>query len=131
MIAKQNLEDFFNCLFGFMKISPRKYLADQTQKLNLVSSSKWLAIVSAIAIIYYGGAKVGIAIALPIPPGNITAVWFPSAIAWIAILGRGYSISPGILIADFLAAIPNFLDGTHDPRQSLAICSICSLAALL
>ena len=131
MIAKQNVEEFFKCLFLLMKLSPRKYLADQTQKLNLVSSSKWLAIVTAIAIIYYGGAKVGIAIALPIPPGNITAVWLPSAIAWIAILGRGYNIFPGILIADFLAAIPSFLDGTHDPRQSLAVCSISSFAALI
>ncbi len=131
MIAKQNLEDFFNCLFGFMKISPRKYLADQTQKLNLVSSSKWLAIVSAIAIIYYGGAKLGIAIALPIPPGNITAVWLPSAIAWIAILGRGYNIFPGILIADFLAALPSYFDGTHDPLQSLAVCSVGSFGALI
>src|SRR4028118_1770011 len=97
MIAKQNVENFFKCLFLLMKLSPRKYLADQTQKLNLVSSSKWLAIVTAIAIIYYGGAKLGIAIALPIPPGNIAALWLPSAIAWIAILGRGYNIFPGIL----------------------------------
>lgn len=131
MIAKENVEEFFKCLFLLMKLSPKKYLADQTQKLNLASSSKWLAIVSAIAIMYYGAAKLGIAVALPIPPGNITAVWFPSAIAWIAILARGYNISPGILIADFLAAIPSFLDGTQDPRQSLAICSICSFAALL
>ena len=131
MVAKQNVEEVFKCLFLLMKLSPRKYLADQTQKLNLVSSSKWLAIVSAVAIIYYGAAKLGILVALPIPPGNITAVWFPSAIAWIAILGRGYSIYPGILLADFLAAIPNFLDGIHHPGQSVAIGSICSFAALL
>jgi len=114
-----------------MKLSPIKYLGDAAQKLNFASTSKWLAIVSAIAIIYYGGAKVGIAIALPIPPGNITAVWLPSAIAWIAILGRGANIFPGILIADFLVAIPSFFDGTHDPLQSLAVCSFGSLAALI
>ena len=131
MIAKQNVEEFFKCLFLLMKLSPRKYLADQTQKLNLVSSSKWLAIVTAIAIIYYGGAKLGIAIALPIPPGNITAVWLPSAIAWIAILGRGYNIFPGILIADFLAALPSYFDGTHDPLQSFAVCSVGSFGALI
>src|SRR4028118_70687 len=131
MIAKQNVENFFKCLFLLMKLSPRKYLADQTQKLNLASSSKWLAIVSAIAIMYYGAAKLGMAVALPIPPGNITAVWFPSAIAWIAIFGRGYNISLGIWLADFLAAIPSFLDGIHDPRQSLVICSLCSLGGLL
>ena len=131
MIAKQKLEEFFKCLFWLMKLFPRKYLADHTQKLNLVSSSKWLAIVSAIGIIYYGGSKLGMVVALPIPPGNITAVWFPSAIAWIAILGRGYNISLGIWLADFLAAIPSFLDGIHDPRQSLVICSLCSLGGLL
>lgn len=131
MIAKQNVEEFFKCLFLLMKLSPRKYLADQTQKLNLVSSSKWLAIVSAIAIMYYGAAKLGMAVALPIPPGNITAVWFPSAIAWGAIVGRGFNIFPGIWIADFLAAIPSFLDGIHDPRQSVVICLVCSLGNLL
>ena len=131
MIAKQNFEGFFNCLFGIMKLSPRKYLAEQTQKLNFASTSKWLAIVSAIALIYYGGAKVGIAIALPIPPGNITAVWLPSAIAWIAILGQGYNIFPGILIADFLASLPSYFDGTQYPLQSLAVCSVGSLAALI
>jgi len=131
MRAKQNVEEFFNCLFVFMKLSPRKYLGDAAQKLNFASSSKWLAIVSAIALIYYGGAKVGIAIALPIPPGNITAVWLPSAIAWIAILRRGYNIFPGIWIADFLASFPGFFDGTHDPLQSLAVCSVASFAPLI
>src|SRR4028118_515753 len=131
MIAKKNLEEFFKCLFLLMKLSPRKYLADQTHTLNLVSTSKWLAIVSAIAIMYYSAAKLGMAVALPIPPGNITAVWFPSAIAWIAILGRGYNISPGIWLAHFLAATPSFLDAIHDPRQSLVICSLCSLGGLL
>src|SRR4028119_1679159 len=131
MVVKQNVEEVFKCLFLLMKLSPRKYLADQTQKLNFASSSKWLAIVSAIAIIYYGGAKLGIVVALPIPPGNITAVWFPSAIAWIAILGRGYNISLGIWSADFLAGIPSFLDSIHDPRQSLVICSVCSFVNLL
>ena len=131
MIAKQNVEEFFKCLFLLMKLSPRKYLADQTQKLNLVSSSKWLAIVSAIGIMYYSAAKLGMAVALPIPPGNITAVWFPSAIAWGAIVGRGFNIFPGIWIADFLAAMPSFLDSIHDPRQSLVICLICSFGNLL
>src|SRR4028119_1943753 len=113
MIAKQNLEEFFKCLFLLMKLSPRKYLADQTHTLNLVSTSKWLAIVSAIAIMYYSAAKLGMAVALPIPPGNITAVWFPSAIAWIAILGLRPNIYPGIFIAEFLAAFPSYFDGTQ------------------
>ena len=131
MIAKQKLEEFFKCLFLLMKLFPRKYLAYQMHKLNLVSTSQWSAIVSAIAIMYYGAAKLGMAVALPIPPGNITAVWFPSAIAWVAIVGRGSNISIGTWLADFLAAIPSFLDSIHDPRQSLVICSLCSLGGLL
>jgi len=114
-----------------MKLSPRKYLAFRTQKLNFASRSKWLAIVSAIGIIYYGAGKLGMAVALPIPPGSITAVWFPSAIAWIAMLWRGYNIFSGIVIADFITAIPNYLDGTHDPFISLAVCSIGSLGAAI
>jgi two-component system NtrC family sensor kinase len=131
MIAKQNLEEFFKCLFLLMKLSPRKYLADQTHKLNLVSTSKWLAIVSAIGIIYYGGSKLGMVVALPIPPGNISAVWFPSAIAWIAMLWRGYNIWPGIFVADFIAGIYNYLEGTHHPLISIAVCSVASLGAAI
>ena len=78
MIAKQNFEEFFNSLFMLMKLSPRKYLGDAGQKLNFASSSKWLAIVGAIGIIYYGASKLGMVVALQIPPGNISAVWFPS-----------------------------------------------------
>ena len=129
MIAKQNLEEFFKCLFLLMKLSPRKYLGDQTHKLNFVSTSKWLAIVSAIGIIYYGGSKLGMVVALPIPPGNISAVWFPSAIAWIAMLWRGYNIWPGIFVADFIAGISNYLEGTHHPLISIAVCSVASLGA--
>lgn len=131
MIAKQNLEEFFKCLFLLMKLSPRKYLGDQTHKLNFVSTSKWLAIVSAIGIIYYGGSKVGMVVALPIPPGNISAVWFPSAIAWIAMLWRGYNIWPGIFVADFIAGISNYLEGTHHPLISIAVCSVASLGAAI
>jgi two-component system NtrC family sensor kinase len=131
MIAKQNLEEFFKCLFLLMKLSPRKYLGDQTHKLNFVSTSKWLAIVSAIGIIYYGGSKLGMVVALPIPPGNISAVWFPSAIAWIAMLWRGYNIWPGIFVADFIAGISNYLEGTHHPLISIAVCSVASLGAAI
>jgi two-component system NtrC family sensor kinase len=111
-----------------MKLYPRKYLARQTQKLNLTSRLKWLAIVSAIAIIYYGAAKLGIAVALPVPPG-ITAVWFPSAIAWSAILWGGFKMSPVIWLIDVIAAIPGYSEGAHNPYISIVVCSICSLGA--
>lgn len=111
-----------------MKLYPRKYLPRQTQKLNLTSRLKWLAIVSAICIIYYGAAKLGIAVALPIPPG-ITAVWFPSAIAWSAILWGGFKMSPVIWLIDVIAAIPGYSEGAHNPYISIVVCSICSLGA--
>ena len=111
-----------------MKLYPRKYLDSQTKKLNLTSRLKWLAIVSAIGIIYYGAAKLGMAVALPIPPG-ITAVWFPSAIAWSAILWGGFKISPVIWLADFIAAIPGYSEGNHNLCISIVVCSICSLGA--
>jgi len=113
-----------------MKLYPRQYLARQTQKLNCTSRLKWLVIVSAIGIIYYGAAKLGIAVALPIPPG-ITAVWFPSAIAWGAMLWRGLNILPVIWLADFIAAIPGYSDGSHDQLISIVVCSVGSLGAAI
>ncbi|MEG4282099.1 MASE1 domain-containing protein [Microcoleus sp. A006_D1] len=114
-----------------MKLYPRKYRAFLTQKLNFTRRLKWLAIVSAIGIIYYGSGKLGMAVALPIPPGSITAVWFPSAIAWGAMLWRGYNIFPAILIADFITAIPNYSDGSNDLLISIVVCSVGSLGAAI
>ncbi|MEG4802791.1 MASE1 domain-containing protein [Microcoleus sp. ARI1-B5] len=114
-----------------MKLYPKKYRAFLAQNFSFANTSKWLAIVSAIGIIYYGASKLGMAVALPIPPGNISAVWFPSAIAWIAMLWRGYNIWPGIFIADFLTAIPNYLEGTHHPLIAIAVGSVGSLGAAI
>ncbi|MEG4321787.1 MULTISPECIES: MASE1 domain-containing protein [unclassified Microcoleus] len=114
-----------------MKLYPRKYLARQTQKITFASRLKWLAILSAISIIYYGACKLGMAVALPIPPGTITAVWFPSAIAWTAMLWRGANIFLAIWLADFIAAIPGYSDGTHDQLISTVVCSVASLGAAI
>ena len=114
-----------------MKLYLRKYLARQTQNLTFASISKWLAIVSAIAIIYYGACKLGMAVALPIPPGTITAVWFPSAIAWTAMLWRGSNIWCAIWLVDFIAAIPGYSDGAHDQSISIFVCSVGSLGAAI
>ena len=114
-----------------MRLYPRKYLAFLRQKLHFASTSKWLAIVSAIGIIYYGAGKLGTAVALPIPPGNITAVWFPSAIAWTAMLWRGFNIFPGILLADIIVTFPSYFNDTHDHSISLAVSSISSFGAVI
>ena len=61
------------------------------RKIDSMSNlSKWLLVAIPLAAVYYGSGKIGIAIALPIPPGNITALWPPSGIAWAANLCFGY-----------------------------------------
>jgi two-component system, NtrC family, sensor kinase len=129
-LTQPKFADFSYYLFDSMKLYPRKYLARQTQNLTFASISKSLAIVSAIAIIYYGATKIGAAVALPIPPG-ITAVWFPSAIAWSAMFWRGFNIFPVIWLVDFIAAIPGYSDGARDQSISIFVCSVGSLGAAI
>jgi two-component system, NtrC family, sensor kinase len=84
-----------------MKLDLKKIKKD----LNFPGFLKWLMTVLAVFITYYYTAKLGLSVSLPIPPGNITAVWFPSAISLVSILWGGYRIFPGILLADFIVSI--------------------------
>jgi two-component system, NtrC family, sensor kinase len=86
-----------------MKLDFKKVKKD----LNFPGFLRWLMAVLGVCITYYYTAKLGLSVSLPIPPGNITAVWFPSAISLVSILWGGYRIFPGILLADFLIYIPN------------------------
>ena len=83
--------------------------------------SKWLLVAIPLAAVYYGSGKIGIAIALPIPPGNITALWPPSGIAWAANLCFGYRFWPAILLADMLTNVPGLYENSHDLTK--AICT--------
>jgi two-component system NtrC family sensor kinase len=130
LLIKPKFAEFSYYLFDIMKLYPRKYLARQTQNLNFASISKSLAILSAIAIVYYGATKIGAALALPIPPG-ITAVWLPSAIAWTAMLWRGSNIWCAIWLVDFIAAIPGYSDGARDQSISIVVCFVASLGTAI
>ena len=66
------------------------------------NSSKKILLVLAIALIYYGTAKLGQYLA--IPPGFITPVYPPSGIALAAILLMGYRVWWGIWLGALVAA---------------------------
>ncbi len=53
-------------------------------------------------VIYYSAAKLSSLVALPMPPGNVSAVWLPASIAWAAIFTIGYRAWWGIGLADAL-----------------------------
>ncbi|MGE5850886.1 MAG: MASE1 domain-containing protein, partial [Candidatus Methylomirabilota bacterium] len=53
-----------------------------------------LARAGGLAAVYFGTAK--LALALAIPPGNATPVWPPSGIALTAVLLFGHRVWPGI-----------------------------------
>jgi two-component system, NtrC family, sensor kinase len=97
---------------------------------SISSLSKWLLVAIPLAAVYYGSGKLGIAIALPIPPGNITALWPPSGIAWAANWCFGYRFWPAILLADMSITVPGLFDTSHDLTKaivtagSIAFCAI-------
>ena len=68
---------------------------------SLTSSRAGLvSVIFGLAALYYAAARPGFMLA--IPPGNVTAVWFPSGIALAAILIFGYRVWPGVWIGSFL-----------------------------
>lgn len=89
----------------------------------------WLAL--ALAAIYYGAGKLGMLLSLPIPPGNITAVWPPAAIAWASVLWFGYLVLPGIWIADFCASIPGNAETTNHILNAIAASGISATGAVI
>ncbi len=98
---------------------------------SLSDLSKSLASIIVLAAIYYGVGKLAISLALPIPPGNITAVWPPSPIAWTAVLLLGYRVLPGIWLGDVLVNTPSYIDTSHDIAWSLIVGGSGAIAATL
>lgn len=98
---------------------------------SLSNFSKWLLVALPLAAIYYGSGKLGIAIALPIPPGNITALWPPSGIAWAANLCFGYRFWPAILLADMLTNVPGLFESSHDLTKTIATAFASGLGAIV
>ncbi len=68
-------------------------------------------------------------LALPIPPGNITPVWPPAAIAWVSILLLGYRVAPAIWIADFVGSVTNNFEVNHNLILAIAFTGVGSLGA--
>jgi two-component system, NtrC family, sensor kinase len=106
----------------------KKFIVRELDSLS--SLSKWLLVAIPLAAVYYGSGKLGIAIALPIPPGNITALWPPSGIAWAANWCFGYRFWPAILLADMSITVPGLFETSHDLTKaivtagSIAFCAI-------
>ncbi|MDX2239747.1 MAG: MASE1 domain-containing protein [Leptolyngbyaceae cyanobacterium bins.302] len=92
---------------------------------------KWLFISFVVGALYLGSAKLGLLLALPIPPGNITAVWPPSAVAWIAVLWLGYRVFPVIWLANLAANLPGILGSSQNWMKALMSTSLIGGAAAL
>src|SRR6059058_1532844 len=68
-------------------------------------SASWparrLVAILALAAVYYGAAKFGLALAYE--NSSVTAVWPPTGIALAALLLGGYRLWPGVALGAFLA----------------------------
>ncbi|MEG3877080.1 MASE1 domain-containing protein [Microcoleus sp. herbarium7] len=109
------------CLF-------KKFRVPEIQSLS--NFSQWLLVAIPLAAIYYGSGKLGIAIALPIPPGNITALWPPSGIAWAANLCLGYRFWPAMLLADMLTNVPGLFETSHDLTKAICTAGASAFCAV-
>ncbi|MEG3841885.1 MASE1 domain-containing protein [Microcoleus sp. herbarium14] len=106
----------------------RRFIVRELDSLS--NLSKWLLVAIPLAAVYYGSGKLGIAIALPIPPGNITALWPPSGIAWAANWCLGYRFWPAILLADMLTNVPGLYENSHDLTKAFATAGASAFGAV-
>jgi integral membrane sensor domain MASE1 len=60
----------------------------------------WIAVV---ALVYFGAAKLGLALAFATP--NVTAIWPPTGIALAALILGGRNLWPGVALGAFLANV--------------------------
>src|SRR4051794_24037918 len=70
------------------------------------ASPRYVATVAAIALAYFAGALVGIALRFT---GNVAAVWPPVGVGVALLLFFGLRFWPAIVLGDLLADIPNAL----------------------
>jgi integral membrane sensor domain MASE1 len=62
---------------------------------------RYVAKVAAVAVVYYGAAKLGLELAFE--NSSVTAVWPPTGIALAALVLGGYRLWPGVALGAFLA----------------------------
>jgi len=74
-----------------------------------VLRNNWTGILF-VAFIYYLAGRLGQLVA--IPPGNVTAIWPPSAIALVALLLYGYQLWPGVFLGAFLNSVVSLVSPT-------------------
>jgi signal transduction histidine kinase len=74
--------------------------------MGLRGASRRAASIAALALLYYAGARVGLA--LSYEQTNVSPVWPPSGIALAGVLIAGYGVWPGITAGAFLANLLNF-----------------------
>jgi integral membrane sensor domain MASE1 len=94
---------------------------NKVKKSALLTVSKRLAEISAIALAYVATARLGFLVA--IPPGNVTPVWPPSGLALAAALVFGYRSGLGIWLGSFSANAWFF-------TQSIALSAATAVSAL-
>jgi signal transduction histidine kinase len=90
---------------------------------------QWLLVIISLAVLYYAAARLGILLALPIPPNNITAVWPPAPIALAAILWLGYRVAPGIWLGDILVNLPTYIEQTNNLSTSVLVAITKAIAS--
>src|SRR5215212_6511195 len=66
-----------------------------------VASIRHAIAVAAVALVYFGAAKLGLSLAFT--TRQVTAVWPATGIALAAVLLLGYRIWPGIFLGAFIA----------------------------
>src|SRR2546425_8070232 len=79
--------------------------------------SRWVIGVLIVALLYYGGASLGLRLAFE--KTNASPVWPSSGIALAAVLLLGYRIWPGIAVGAFLANVVGFL--AHQAASALTV----------
>ena len=79
--------------------------------------SRWVIGVLIVALLYYGGASLGLRLAFE--KTNASPVWPSSGIALAAVLLLGYRVWPGIAVGAFLANVVGFL--AHQAASALTV----------
>jgi two-component system, NtrC family, sensor kinase len=92
---------------------------------------RWATVTLIVAVAYYGAAKLGSVLALPIPPGNVSPVWLPSPIAWTAMLLLGRRFWLGVWLGDILFSFGSFVDATGSIASASVLGALGSTGATL
>jgi PAS domain S-box-containing protein len=82
-------------------VRPKAVPPLKTELLTQAGYPAYLVWVSAVAIVYFAAAKLGLSVAFL--HVSVSPVWPPTGIAIAAVLWLGYRISPAILVGAFLA----------------------------